>query len=298
MQAEHRHRDEAQCAMDALLALIQEDVALAVAGPELRNCTRERLEAEAKRERWEAGRNEGAQNLDRFALELGRRVDALDPPLDGSRCLAVVEAAKEAWDALWHPAPEGCAENYRHPALNSQMRDRAIERLLSLDNHTEGEIAGHVERFRIADERAEAVKRKWLEIESTAPEVERRTTRLKELSEQMGRYRAQRDEAGRAIQGKEAELAQKRAELGRYMSRQGASAPALRRADYADRYGDLIQDLLKDALPSEVGEVAVEMTQGLEGDGSPIGSRGPDRDHRRLRSENANRRRRGSARDR
>ena len=44
------------------------------------------------------------------------------------------------------------------------------------------------------------------------------------------------------------------------MSQIGASAPALRRAEYADRYGDLIQDLLKDALPSEVGEVAKEMT--------------------------------------
>ena len=261
MQAEQRHRDEVQRAMDALLALIQEDVALAVAGPELRNRTRERLEAEAKRERWEAGRNEGAQNLDRFALELGCRVEAIDPPLDEGRRLAVVEAAKEAWDALWHPAPAGCAENYRHLSLNGPMRDRAIERLLSLDNHTEGEIAGQEERFRIAVERAEAVKREWQELESTAPEVERLTTRLKELSEQTGRYKAQRDEAHRAIQGKEAELAQKRAELGRYMSRQGASAPALRRAGYADRYGDLIQDLLKDALPSEVGEVAEEMTR-------------------------------------
>ena len=105
MQAEQRHRDEAQRAMDALLALIQEDVALAVAGPELRNYTRERLEAEAKRERWEAGRNEGAKNLDRFALELGRRVDALYPPLDEERRLAVVEAGKEAWDALMAPGP-------------------------------------------------------------------------------------------------------------------------------------------------------------------------------------------------
>ena len=141
------------------------------------------------------------------------------------------------------------------------MRDRAIERLLAVDNHTEGEIAGQEERFRIAVERAEASKREWQELESTAPEIERLTARLKELAEQMGRYKAQRDEADRAIQGKEAELAQKRAELGRYMSRQGAGAPGLRRADYADRYADLINDLLKDALPSEVGEVAEEMTR-------------------------------------
>ena len=261
MQSEQRHRDEAQRAMDSLLALIKEDIAMAIAGVDLRNHTRERLEAEAKRERWEAGRNEGTQNLDRFTFELGRRIDTLEPPLDKGYRTAVLEAAKGAWDTLWHPPPEGCADYYQHDGLTGPMRDRAITHLQSLDNHTEGEIAGQVERFRVTVERAEAIKKDWQELESTAPEIERLTTRLKELSEQMGHYKAQRDEANRAIQGKEGELAQKRAELGRYMSRQGSSAPALRRAEYADQYAALIQDLLKEALPSEVGEVATEMTR-------------------------------------
>ncbi len=261
MQAEQRHRDEAQRAMEALLALIQEDVALAVAGSELRNRTRERLESEAKRERWEAGRNEGFQHLDRFALELERRVSALDPPLDDSHRLAVVEAGKAAWDALWHPAPEDCPKNYRHLSLKGTTRDRAIERLLALDNHTEGEVAGHEERFRIAVERADDARREWQEMEATAPEVERLTTQLSKVSEQTGHYKSQRDEADRIIQSKNAELAQMRAELGRHMSSQERSAPALRRAAYADRYANLIQSLLKEALPSEVGEVSEEMTR-------------------------------------
>ena len=50
-------------------------------------------------------------------------------------------------------------------------------------------------------------------------------------------------------------------ELGRYMARQGASAPALQRAAHADRYAELIQNLLKEALPSEVGEVSEQMTR-------------------------------------
>ncbi len=261
MQTEQRHREEAQRAMDALQTMIQGDVALAVAGPELRDNARQTLEAEAKRERWESGRNEGAQHLDRFARELGDRINALDPPLNKNHRLAVVEAAKDAWEALWHPPPEGCALSYRHASLQGPMRDRAIERLLSVDNHTKGEIAGQVERFRIAVAQAEDAKQEYLELEASAPELDRLTTRLKELSEKMGHYKAQREEADRAIQGKEAELANKRAELGRYMSRIGASVPALRRAEYADRYGDLIEDLLMDALPSEVGEVAEEMTQ-------------------------------------
>ena len=261
MQTEQRQRDEAQRAMDALMVTIQDDIALAIAGVDLRNRTRETLQAEAKRERWEAGRNEGAQNLDRFLQELGSRVDGLNPPLDENYHSAVLEAAKAAWEALWHPPPEGCAESYTIAGVSGIMRESAINLLDSLDNHTKGEIAGQEERFRVAVERAEATKREWQELETTAPEVERLTSRLKSLSEDLGRYKNQRDDASRIIQGKEAELAQKRAELGRYMSRKGASEPALRRADYADRYAELIDVILKDALPSEVGDVADEMTR-------------------------------------
>ena len=261
MQTEQRQRDEAQRAMDALMSTIQDNIAMAIASIDLRNRTRETLQAEAKRERWEGGRNEGTQNLDRFTFELGFRIDKLTPPLDQNYRTAVLEAAKGAWDALWHPPPEGCAENYTIAGLTGVMRDSAINLLQSLDNHTKGEIAGQEERFRIAVERAETIKREWQELESTAPEVERLTERLKKLSEELGRYKNQRDEADRIIQGKEAELAQKRAELGRYMSRIGASVPALQRADYADRYAELIDVLLKEALPSEVGDVAEEMTR-------------------------------------
>lgn len=261
MQTEQRQRDEAQRAMDALMAIIQDDVALAIAGVDLRNRTCETLNAEAKRERWESGRNEGEQNLDRFISELGSRLDGLNPSLDQDYHSAVLEAAKGAWEALWHPPPQGCAESYTIASLTGVMRDNAVNILKSLDNHTKGEIAGQEERFRIAVEKADATKREWQELELTAPEVERLTDKLKSLSEDLGRYKSQRDEATRIIQGKEAELAQKRAELGRYMSRIGASEPALRRADYADRYAELIDVLLKDALPSEVGDVAEEMTK-------------------------------------
>ena len=131
------------------------------------------MEAEAKREKWEASRNEGVQNLDRFALELGNRIDTFKPPLNKIHRLAVVEAAKDAWEALWHPPPEGCASSYRHASLQGPMRDRTIERLLSVDNHTEGEIAGQEERFRIAVMRAEEAKKEWLELEASAPELDR-----------------------------------------------------------------------------------------------------------------------------
>ena len=260
-QTEQRYRDEAQRAMDALLNLIQDSVAMAIAGVSLRKCTRERLEAEAKREKWEVGRNEGTQNLDRFTLELGRRVDALKPPLDTCRRSSILNAAREAWYALWHPPPDGCADTYHHAGLTGTMRDQTITLLQSLDNHTEGELAEQEERFRVATNQAEETRKERLELEVTAPEMDQLAEQLKDFSEQSGHYKTQRDEANRIIQGKKAELAKKHTELARYVSRRRAGAPAIRQSDYADRYANLIQDLLEEAVPNEVAEVSLEMTK-------------------------------------
>ena len=99
------------------------------------------------------------------------------------------------------------------------------------------------------------------DLEPWVPEVEELSKQLRAFSEDLGQLKSQRDSAEHTIQSKTAELAKRRAELGRYVALQGAGAPDLRRADYADRYANLIQDLLRDAVPSEVGAVAEEMTR-------------------------------------
>lgn len=258
---EQSYRDEAKRAIEALIELIQGDVALAVAGSNLRKRTSERLEAEAKRERWEIGRDEGSQNLERFSKDLERRVLLLAPPLDKNHIKAVVEASKDAWDALWNPAPKDCPEEYRHSSLKSTVRARTIEILQSLDNHNKGEVVGRVERFNIAVERAESKKREWQELESIAPLAEELLKEYKEQSEKSGHYKSQKDKAERAIQANEAELKHKRKEFGRYISSKTTGAPALSRAKIAGRYADLIQELLEEALPIEVAEIAQEMTR-------------------------------------
>ena len=109
LEDENRHRGEAERTITDLTALISSDIALAIAGPSIRNATLDRLQSEAKRESWETGRNEGNRNLDRFTADLSERIDGLEPPLHENRRDAVVAAAKEAWAALWHPPPDGCA---------------------------------------------------------------------------------------------------------------------------------------------------------------------------------------------
>ena len=258
---ERRYRDEAERASNRLTDLISGDIALAIAGAPLRNATLDRLQSEAKREAWEFGRDAGNRNLDRFTADLCARINRLEPPLREDRRDAVIEAAKEAWAALWHPPPDGCADDYLHPALTGTTRAGAIERLDAIGRHSAAEISGYVERFEAAVATAESKKRERLELERIAPEIEEQAGQLRELIEQSGRCKEQRDAAQREIDAATAELGDRRAELARYVSRLGTHAPALTYAARADAYAKLIDELLKDAVPYEVSEVASEMTK-------------------------------------
>ena len=261
LEDESRHRDEAERAINDLTALISGDIALAIAGTSLRSATLDRLQSEAKREAWETGRNEGNRNLDRFTADLSARIDELEPPLHENRRDAVVAAAKEAWAALWHPPPDGCADGYLHPVLTGTTRAGVIDRLEEVGRHSAGEVSGYVERFNAAFATAEAKKRERLELERIAPDIDEQAGRLRELTEQSGRYKEQREAAQRGIDAATAELGNRRAELARYVSRLGTHAPALTYAARADAYIKLIEDLLEDAVPYEVREVADEMTR-------------------------------------
>ena len=261
VEDQRRYEDEAQRAIDDLLKLIAGDMALAIAGVSLRNEAIRCLEAETRREAWETGRNEGNKNLDRFTKDLSRRIAELTPPIDDGLRDRVVEAAKAAWEALWHPPPEDIAQEYLHTALTGTLRSGTIDRLKTIDNHSGVEATDHVERFNESIATAEAKKRERLELERTAPEVETQARRLKEYLEQSGRYKEKRDTAQREIEAAEAELGQKRKELGRYVSNMGKAAPALRYADEAEAYAKLVAELLKEAVPFEVDRVAREMTK-------------------------------------
>ena len=111
LEDEQRYREDARRAIHDLTALMAGDMALAIAGTPLRHETVSRLQSETKRETWETGRNEGNRNLDRFVADLFSRIDRLEPPLGRDRCEAVIDAAKAAWSALWHPPPVGCADS-------------------------------------------------------------------------------------------------------------------------------------------------------------------------------------------
>jgi DNA sulfur modification protein DndD len=234
IREEERFRADADRATEQLMKLLAEDVALALAGPALRTATIAHLRAEETREAWEAGRNQGNANLDRYVADLCDRLESLKPPIDDKQRNAIVAEVREAWHALWHPAPDGCADEYLHAGLMGAARKQAIDRLVAVGGRSVAELDALVATIRSSAEVADAKKRERLSLEQNAPEAERLSARLKEVSEEIGRLRAQRDSAERAATALEGQLASKRQELGRYTDSIGRGAPALRKAAQAE----------------------------------------------------------------
>jgi DNA sulfur modification protein DndD len=261
IREEERFRAEADRATESLMKLLADDVALALAGSELRSVTISRLTAEGALETWEAGRTQGSANLNRYTADLTKRLASVTPALANEQLQAVVREARSAWDALWYPPPDGCAKEFMHVGLMGPARSQAIDRLDAVASRSSADLGELVAAIRTAVETADAKKRERLALEQGAPEAERLSARLKEVSEEIGRLRTQRDNADRAATSLEGQLASKRQELGRYTDRIGRGAPALRQAAQAETVARLIDEILKDAVPTQVKAVAAAMTQ-------------------------------------
>ena len=98
--------------------LLLKSFAMALSGPALRTRCRERLESEGVRDRWENGKAQGDSNMDRFLDAVEAGIGSIAPTLTENQRESVLDTARRAWELLWSPPPEGCAESYLHPYLN------------------------------------------------------------------------------------------------------------------------------------------------------------------------------------
>ena len=258
---EEQFRSKAQGHFQTLMALLQGDVALALCGSVLRDATVARLRSEGVREGWEEDRDRGSSNLERYLRDLIGRLEKLQPPISGSRAREVEAAARGAWDALWHPAPDGCAEDYLHSGMRGEARKRAIMRLEDVARRSAGEMTTLVEQFKVARDAVETKKQERLRIEHRDPEIERLTDRLSKVGEEIGRQRDRRETAARSAESLKRELAAKRQELGRYFEQRSRDQPAIQRVRRADEAANVVEKILEEAVPAQVGLVAEAMTK-------------------------------------
>jgi DNA sulfur modification protein DndD len=258
---EQRLRSTAEKQADELQRLLGAELALALASEALRGEALGTLRAEEVRERWESGRTEGSRGLARFLEQLSRSLSVVAPPLDEAQRAAVLAQAEAAWEALWFPPPAGCAQHYLHGYLQGTAREQAAAKLRAVASISVSSLRELLSGLQENQDKAEAKKREYLGLEANLPAAREKQDQLAKLSEDIGALRAKLKADRDARDAAEGDLQARRAELGRYTEAQGRGAVPLRRAKQAESIAAVIGELLKEALPTQVEEVAAKMTE-------------------------------------
>lgn len=254
-----QRRADLRGAKDHLAEAMEVDLALALPGRELRAAAELRLRQEERREQWQNGREQGDVRLEAYVTSVQASLLKVVPPLSLGQVDAVIAEIRSAWDRLWFPPDDDTAPSFRHTALLGADRLETITRL--------GRIAvagGRLLQFlqEIASHETEIIRleEETSRIEAVGPGIDEKRARLSDVQALLGPLHQRKGGLESKRAGIEGQLGSKRAELANLRQRVAHSAPGQKRAAAAARVAQMLDAILIEAVPGEVGAVAEAMT--------------------------------------
>ncbi len=240
--------------------LLMKDMALALSGLDLRENLKSRLAAEGIRERWQSGKKQGDSNLERFLGAVDTGMGEIDPNLTDGQRQDVLNTARVAWEKLWYPPPDDCAEDYLHPYLNHVDRTKVIDRLEDLDELGAPAI---VELLTTIEHNENELKRLQDEVtrtEAVAPHVDSKRERLTTLNGEIQELDQEVGALKREMSALESQINQKNTELTKLAGHMDQAKPSVRRAARALKVASMVDDIVAKAVPSQIDAIADAMT--------------------------------------
>ncbi|KST61115.1 DNA sulfur modification protein DndD [Methylobacterium sp. GXS13] len=256
-----RYNAEAERAQETLHGLLGSDIALGLAGRPLRDDVKEQLRREQVREDWEAGKAQGDKNLQRFVSLFGTAVEKVDPVLAPDQVDGVKEVIGGCWEALWHPPPSDAAERVMHVHLTSSDRRRTTQKLDEIDDFGASQVLSLLDT--IADNEGEAsrIKESISRLEGIAPQLDEKRARLRDLNAEIDTANRDIGSLKNEVTGLTAQVESRNKSIANIGAQMDQAQPSLRRATRADRMAELIDEIVKEAVPSQIEEIANAMTE-------------------------------------
>lgn len=261
LTALHRYEAESEKAQEQLNVLLGGEVALALCGKNLRKQLIEQLEGEQTREIWEAGRAQGDRNLTKFLDLLQIKIRKVQPPFVEAQQDLVEEAIKSSWDALWYPPPDNCAEQYLHTGLTASDRQRTIQKLNEIEAVSAMEVMDLLDLIALNDDRASKIKDSITRLEGIAPQLDEKREKMRNLNSEIDAANREIGARKKELDGIEAQLDEKNKTIARLGNQLDQAQPSLRRAARADQVALAIDDIVRQAVPSQIDEIAAQMTR-------------------------------------
>lgn len=248
-------QDEAE-----LEGLLIKDLALALSGKPLREALRARLVGENVRERWESGRLQGDGNLDRFLASIKSGLSVVEPAITSDQQLQIVDLAIAAWEMLWHPAPSGSAEFILHSYLSESDRVKIIEELDKLEELGASNVMDLVSSISENKQSLARLQEEVTKKEAVAPHIDRKRERLSSLNSEIQVFDQDIGGLRREIAALEAQIHQKNLDLTKLAGQWDRAKPSVRRAMRALNVAAMLDEIIEQAVPSQIQAIAKAMT--------------------------------------
>jgi DNA sulfur modification protein DndD len=260
-----RHMEEKrrERSIDKLFALAEADLPFAMAGDVLREKLEQRLDAERRREQWLAALTETQQRAEGVLAAIATDLASVEPPLLPIQNERVRDAVRRGLERLWQPPPTDCAESFRHGHATGRLRETIRERLArsrTANRETISSLLGDMAHA------AAELRKINAEIEGkqlAPPQFEAKRTRILELNRHIDALRREEGERRAFIASREPELGQKRADLKRQSEQLDQSQRPARLARRAVEVADMLDEVIREALPLQTREIAAEMTRAI-----------------------------------
>lgn len=254
-----RHERHVDRLKEQLSQLLHGDLALALTGSPLRDRLANRLQAEAARQRWLSGREATKDAVRRLQEGIVKGEPPIEPPLSEAQIAALKERVRTAWESLWHPPPDNCAESFRHRHLGEPERSVVIKRLSELDQFGLSSISEILGNLSDAESNIRRLDSQIASLSGIEDQVKKLTDELEELNRHDREISVQIHELRRTEEATHGLLVPKRAQLATQAQSHRSAAPTLTLAAIGDRIADMITDVINELYPLRIRTVAQTM---------------------------------------
>lgn len=255
------HRKAIEKGRSHLEQILKSDLALALSGYELRAKVISRLVDEDSRLEWINSKSQGDSRLEKFLSTVGPKIQTIKPNLDKKQYNSVIECAKYAWEYVWNPPPKNINQPVLHDYLGNSERKQVVDHLKAIERSEIPEIGDALNEIRKNESSINRIDQEIAKIESAGPEVQKMQKRLSEVNDEI-------DELSRGIGVLEkektsidGEIASRNAEFARVKAKKGEAEPSLRLAASASMVIEVINEIIKKSVPTQIEDIANEMTK-------------------------------------
>jgi DNA sulfur modification protein DndD len=221
------------------------------------------LRKESALEAWNAERKNFEQKVDRFT-EAFLKIEEprIDPPLIEQQISPVRERIKKAWESLFHPPPEHCAERFVHDYLSEQQRQKTLAFLdsFSVGQQDIHDLLSQQQNLRKLDEdlTRKIVRVEGIDADGTLQELKRQ---LAQVDTHVNEAEAKLRENERAIGGLDVTLSNVKASYAREKEALEKSSPVLTLISKSERVRQVIDAVVPELFPLKVKSLSAAMTR-------------------------------------